>query len=84
MMRIVRALKGSNAMQRRRRFKQASSLRERLAEWAKEVREQAAHLPPGRDREALLKKARQADTASELDDWANRLPNITDKEAAPC
>jgi hypothetical protein len=67
-------------MQRRRRFKQASSLRERLAEWAKEVREQAAHLPPGPDREALLKKARQADTASELDDWANRLPNIIGKE----
>ena len=65
-------------MQRRRRFKQASSLRERLAEWAKEVREQAAHLPPGPDREALLKKACQADTASEL--WANQLPNITGKE----
>ena len=67
-------------MQRRRRFKQASSLRERLAEWAKEVREQAAHLPPGPDREALLKKACQADAASHFDDWANRLPNIAGKE----
>jgi len=67
-------------MQRRGRFKQASSLRERLAEWAKEVREQAAYLPPGPDREALLKKARQADTASQLDDWANRLPNMAGKE----
>jgi len=67
-------------MQRRRRFKQASSLRERLAEWAKEIRGQAAHLPPGPNREALLKKARQADKASELDDWANRLPSIADKE----
>jgi hypothetical protein len=58
-------------MQRRRRFKQTSSLRDRLAEWAKEIREQAAHFPPGPDREALLKRARQADTASYFDDWAN-------------
>jgi len=60
-------------MQRQRHFKQTSSLPERLAEWAKEVREQAAHLPPGPDREALLKKVRQADTASHLDDWASGL-----------
>jgi hypothetical protein len=58
-------------MQRRRRFKQQLSLQDRLTAWAKEVREQAATLPPGPEREALLEKASQADTASHLDDWAN-------------
>jgi len=56
-------------MQKGRRFKQTASLKDRLTAWAQEVRVQAAQLPPGADREALLKKARQADTA--LDDWAN-------------
>jgi hypothetical protein len=58
-------------MQRRRRFKQLLTLEDRLSAWAKSVREQAQKLPPGPEREALLKKARQADTASHLNDWAN-------------
>jgi hypothetical protein len=58
-------------MQRRRRFKQILSLRDRLAAWAKEVREQAASLPPGPEREALLKRASQADVASRLDEWSS-------------
>jgi hypothetical protein len=58
-------------MQRRRRFKQTVPLTERLQKWAEDVREEADKLPPGPEREALLKKARQADTASHLDDWAN-------------
>jgi hypothetical protein len=58
-------------MQHRRRFKQTLSLQDRLTAWAKGVRDQAAVLPPGSEREALLKKARQADTAAHLEDWAN-------------
>jgi hypothetical protein len=58
-------------MLKRRRFHQTKSLQDRLAVWAEEVREQAAKLPPGPERDALLKKLRQADTASHLDDWAN-------------
>jgi hypothetical protein len=58
-------------MLKRRRFKQTLSLQDRLATWAEEVREQAAKLPPGPERDALLKKLRQADTAAHLDDWAN-------------
>jgi len=58
-------------MQKRRRFKQQLSLQDRLAMWAKDLREQAAALPPGPERDELLKKARQADTASHLEDWAN-------------
>ncbi len=55
----------------RRRFKQTVSLKERLASFAKEVREKASELRPGPEQDALLKKARQADTAAHLDEWAN-------------
>jgi len=58
-------------MMKRRRVKQTQSLQDRLATWAEEVREQAARLPPGPERDTLLKKLRQADTASHLEDWAN-------------
>jgi hypothetical protein len=58
-------------MQNRRRFKHQITLQDRIAAWAKQVRAQAAELPPGPDREELLKKVRQAETAMHLDDWAN-------------
>jgi hypothetical protein len=55
----------------RRRFKQNISLQDRLTAWSKEVRDQADQLPPGPERDDLLMRARQADTAAHLDDWAN-------------
>ena len=55
----------------RRRFKQNLSLQDRLTAWAEAVREQANQLPPGPDRDRLLAKASQADTAAHLDEWAN-------------
>jgi hypothetical protein len=58
-------------MSQRRRLKQSTTLKERLTRWAEDVRRQALKLPPGVERDSLLKKARQADTASLLDDWAN-------------
>lgn len=58
-------------MMKRRRFKQTISLKERLASWAAEVRQKAEKLPSGPERNVLLKKASQADTASHLEDWAN-------------
>jgi hypothetical protein len=54
----------------RRRFKQFLSLEDRLAAWANEVRKQALTLPPGPERDALLKKAGQADTVSRIEDGA--------------
>jgi hypothetical protein len=54
-----------------KRFRRIERLRDRLSAWADQVREQAAELPPGPERDALLKKAGQADTAAHLDDWAN-------------
>jgi hypothetical protein len=58
-------------MSQRRRLKQTTSLKERLASFANEVREKALQLRPGPEQDALLKKARQADTAAHLDEWAN-------------
>jgi hypothetical protein len=58
-------------MIKRRRFKQAFSFQDRLAAFAKDARAQAARLPPGLEQDDMLRKARQADTAAHLDDWAN-------------
>jgi hypothetical protein len=58
-------------MQKRRRFKQSSSLRERLFSFAKEMREKASELPPGPEQDDVLRRARQADTACHLDEWIN-------------
>jgi hypothetical protein len=58
-------------MIKRRRFKQQQSLKDRLASFADDVRSKASRLPPGPEREDLLRKARQADTATHLDELIN-------------
>jgi len=45
------------------------SFGERLAEVAQRLREQAKALPPGIERDELIRKARQAETASHLNEW---------------
>jgi hypothetical protein len=47
------------------------SLKDRLASFAKDARKKASLLPPGPEKEQMLRKARQADTAAHLDDWVN-------------
>ena len=58
-------------MKRRRRFKQQVSLQDRIAEWAIGIREQANRMRPSPQRDELLRKLRQAETAMHLEDWAN-------------
>jgi hypothetical protein len=58
-------------MQMRRRFKQTQSLQDRLRTFADDIRAEADKLPPGTEKDELLKKARHADTASHLDEWIN-------------
>lgn len=53
----------------RPRIIQSKSLKQRLTEEAATCREQAKLLPPGFLREALLRKARQAEIAAHMDDW---------------
>jgi hypothetical protein len=60
-----------SSMLKRRRFEQTLSLQERLSAWAGKVQEEAEKLPQGPERDALLKKMRQAETASHIEDWAN-------------
>ncbi len=55
----------------RRRLKQTVSLKDRLASFAKDIREKASQLRPGPEQDALLKRARQAETAAHIDEWAN-------------
>jgi hypothetical protein len=59
------------AMIKRRRFKQIISLKDRLASFAKDAREKAASLPPGAEKDELLRKAGQADITARAELWIN-------------
>ena len=54
---------------RRRRVKHETSFKDRLEKSAQDAREQAARLPSGPVRERLLQKARQIETAANIDTW---------------
>jgi hypothetical protein len=57
------------AMSTRRRFKQITSLKDRLNQEAESLRKQAQEMPAGVRRDELLRKARQAELAARVDDW---------------
>jgi len=54
---------------KRRRFKQTTLLDERLTELAERLRKQAQRMPPGAERDRLIRKARQAEIATQLQVW---------------
>ena len=58
-------------MKIRRRLKQVLSLSDRLKVFSDQLKAKAAELRAGAKKEALLKRARTADTASRIDQWAN-------------
>jgi hypothetical protein len=58
-------------LRQRQRSKPTKSLQERLADFAEEARQEADDLPDGKERDKLLKKVQQAETASEIEGWAN-------------
>ncbi len=58
-------------MQKRSRFEQTASLQNRPSAYANDVREKAISALSSVDREDLLKRARQFDTALHLNEWAN-------------
>ncbi|MBR0938817.1 hypothetical protein JQ586_36285 [Bradyrhizobium jicamae] len=53
----------------RRRVIQTNSLKTRLIERARELRDQAATLTPGIEKEALLKLARQSEAGASMTEW---------------
>ncbi|WP_080669438.1 hypothetical protein [Bradyrhizobium japonicum] len=56
-------------MPERRRFKQTTSLEDRLAEEARRLREEAELLPHGPVRDAAIRRARQAETGAHINQW---------------
>jgi hypothetical protein len=51
--------------------KQTEPLQDRIASFARKIREKASELPPGEEKDDLLRRAQLADTASDLSLWAN-------------
>jgi len=51
----------------RRSFK--GTFKDRLASFAKDIRDKASLLPPGMEQNDLLRKARQTDIALQMDEW---------------
>ncbi|WP_143202078.1 hypothetical protein, partial [Bradyrhizobium sp. NAS96.2] len=60
---------------KRRRVKQTNSLEERLFERARQLRQQAAALPPGIAKDAPQKLARQAEAGASMPEWL-RAPEV--------
>jgi hypothetical protein len=60
----------------RRRFKQATSLRERLARFAAEVRQEAECAPAGHEKDQMLMRAERAELAADIAEWSAR-PGLT-------
>ena len=56
-------------MTERRRFKQTQTLKQRLLHRVRSLREEARLARPGLEREALLRKARQTETAAHMEEW---------------
>lgn len=54
---------------RRRRTSQTTTLEERLALEAIRLRDEAKSLPPGIERERLIRKSRQTETGSHISEW---------------
>ncbi len=63
---------------KRHPFSQTSPLDQRFAQEARNLRKQAEGMPAGVPREDLLRKARQAETASHVLDWLSSPPALPD------
>jgi hypothetical protein len=58
-------------MRQRRRFKQLKSFQDRLADFIADTRSEAEAMPDGADQSELRKKLRRAETAANIDKWAD-------------
>ncbi|MHC2335844.1 hypothetical protein [Bradyrhizobium sp. USDA 4454] len=68
---------------KRNRFKQTTSLQERLGSFAKQAREKARRTPPGKEREDFLRRARSAYTAAHIEKWLSSPSSEIDLGTAP-
>jgi len=60
-------------MQEPRRFNQTAPLDQRLIEEAQRLRKEARGTHPGIERERLIRRARQAETAAHMQEWLTGL-----------
>jgi hypothetical protein len=58
-------------MQKRRRVKQTASFQDRLLEFVNGERARAESMPESSDEHELRRKIRQAETAANIEKWAN-------------
>jgi hypothetical protein len=58
-------------MSKRNRSKPRTTIQERLTAFALDLREKASLLPPGAEKDDMIRRARQAETTSHLDEWVN-------------
>lgn len=65
------ALPESKPIIRRRRVKHEVSFKDRLLKSAQDARDEADQLPAGPVRERLLQRARQSETAVDIDTWVS-------------
>jgi hypothetical protein len=56
-------------MIQRRRFEQAFSLKDRLAQEIEQLRDQAKNMKPGVALDQVLRRIQQRQTASDINDW---------------
>jgi hypothetical protein len=56
-------------MMKRRRFKQTTSLSERLVQNVEQLEAKLATLPPGPERDRLVRQIRQNEIAANIDQW---------------
>jgi hypothetical protein len=56
-------------MIKRRRFEQAFTLKDRLAQDIEQLRDQSKNMKPGVALDQVLRRIRQNQTASEINDW---------------
>jgi hypothetical protein len=66
----------------RSQSKQTEPLQDRIASFIREIREKASRLPPGKEKDDLLRRIRLADTASDLSDWFNS-PRLQPRKVGP-
>ena len=59
----------SEVVGRGRHFKGLASLNQRLAEEVQRLQKEAGSAPPGIERDRLLQRVRQAETASHINEW---------------
>ena len=60
---------GKKRVMQGRLFKQTAPLDQRLEEQAKRLRKEARGTPHGVEREKLIRRARQAETAAHIQEW---------------